>query len=282
MNNYTLTASNITATSVTITLTHTSGNAPVDTPIIIVSLGSTEVSRQSIDESLIDTAGESAPANFSNLTPLTTYTASLNSGDGVASNITFTTLATPTKFVQLQNKAGEDIYPIVPDGGKAIIEVTDTDPGEGVPLQENHFIAVYGDATRIQTNDIADGAVTSDKIDWTTLGGVYGYATSTTYTADSAMCSITIPKNGIYLVSAFARGYYSASVGSSIVNLYLTKNGTSLGNAMFNVYSDGTGRVANAVVRADSFATGDVVALRSNTDMTLTKEVCNISAIRIK
>lgn len=82
------------------------------------------------------------------------------------------TASNTVKFVQLQNKAGEDIFPIVPDDGKAIIEVTDTDPGEGVPLQENHFIAVYGDATRIQTNDIADGAVTSDKIDWTTMGAL--------------------------------------------------------------------------------------------------------------
>ena len=80
-----------------------------------------------------------------------------------------------TKVVQLTNKAGENIYPVVLDDGKATIEVTDTDPGEGVALQENHFIAVYGDAAIIQTDDIASGAVTSDKIDWTTLGGRVAY-----------------------------------------------------------------------------------------------------------
>lgn len=111
---------------------------------------------------------------------------------------------------------------------------------------------------------------------------MYGYATSTAYTADSVICSVTIPKNGIYLVSAFARGYYGAPTGSCLINLYLTKNGTSFGNAMFNLYSDGTARVANTIVRTDSFAAGDIVALRANAGMTLTKEVCNISAVRIR
>lgn len=109
---------------------------------------------------------------FTGLSPNTQYTCDYYSDGGHSQTTTVTTAAAPPKFVQLQNKAGENIYPIVPDGGKAIIEVTDTDPGEGVPLQENHFIAVYGDATRIQTNDIADGAVTSDKIDWTTMGAL--------------------------------------------------------------------------------------------------------------
>lgn len=106
---------------------------------------------------------------FTGLSPNTQYTCDYYSDGGHSQTTTVTTAVAPPKFVQLQNKAGENIYPIVPDGGKAIVEVTDTDPGEGVPLQENHFIAVYGDATRIQTNDIADGAVTSDKIDWATV-----------------------------------------------------------------------------------------------------------------
>ena len=119
-------------------------------------------------------------------------------------------------------------------------------------------------------------------VDWATLNTVYAFATNTAYTANSSMCQITIPKSGVYLVSAFARGYASAPVGNALTNLYLTKNGTSLGNAHFNSYSDGTARVANAINRADVFAAGDIVALRVDRDLSLTTEVCNISAVRIK
>lgn len=134
----------------------------------------------------------------------------------------------------------------------------------------------------IESGDITNNAVTSDKIDYTTLNTVYAFATQTAYTANSSMCQITIPTSGVYLISAFARGYASASVGNKLVNLYLTKNGTSLGNAHFNSYSDGTAQIANAINRADVFASGDVVALRVDMDLTLTTEVCNISAVRIK
>lgn len=230
MNNYTLTASNITATGVTITLKHTSGNAPVATQIIIVSLNNTEVSRQSIDdESLIDAVGESTSVNFSNLTPSTAYTVSLNSGDGIASNITFTTLATPIKFVQLQNKAGENIYPIVPDGGKAIIEVTDTDPGEGVPLQENHFIAVYGDATRIQTNDIADGAVTAAKIDCTTTQNMelfYSYNQDTSVTSGTVNIDVPVDLVNYHRIRIEAACEPNSGDTSATANALTTSKGT--------------------------------------------------------
>ena len=119
-------------------------------------------------------------------------------------------------------------------------------------------------------------------VDWATLNTVYAFATNTAYTANSSMCQITIPKSGVYLVSAFARGYTSANVGNVLTNIYLTKNGTSLGNAHFNSYSDGTARVANAISRADAFAAGDIIALRVDLNLTLTPEVCNISATRIR
>lgn len=54
--------------------------------------------------------------------------------------------------------------------GKAKITMTSTDPGEGSTLAANNYVAVYGADALVQTADIADGAVTSGKIDFTTLG----------------------------------------------------------------------------------------------------------------
>ena len=78
------------------------------------------------------------------------------------------------RLVQLTDANGNDIYPVTinPDD-IARIEMTQTDPGEGSPLAANHFVAVYGASSQVQTADIANNAVTSDKIDFTTLGGNY-------------------------------------------------------------------------------------------------------------
>ena len=48
------------------------------------------------------------------------------------------------KIVQLKDKDDNNIYPIasVPNGAK--ITMTDTDPGEGAPLEADNYIAVYG------------------------------------------------------------------------------------------------------------------------------------------
>lgn len=49
------------------------------------------------------------------------------------------------KIVQLIDDDGDNIYPIasVPHG--ASITMTTTDPGEGTPLAEDHYVAVYGE-----------------------------------------------------------------------------------------------------------------------------------------
>lgn len=49
------------------------------------------------------------------------------------------------RIVQLQDKDGNNVYPIstIQDSDNAKITMTSTDPGEGQPLAENNFIAVY-------------------------------------------------------------------------------------------------------------------------------------------
>ena len=56
----------------------------------------------------------------------------------------------------------------------------------------------------VQTNMIANGAVTSDKINWTTLShvsNVGGSVIDVTQTV-TTLCEVTIPKTGVYFVSA--------------------------------------------------------------------------------
>lgn len=48
------------------------------------------------------------------------------------------------KIVQLVDKNGDNVYPLAAsDLGTAKITMTSTDPGEGQPLAENNFVAVY-------------------------------------------------------------------------------------------------------------------------------------------
>lgn len=90
-----------------------------------------------------------------------------------------------TKIKQLKDpKNGDDIIPrslaeavFTGDGTsveqaikqRAKITLTDTDPGEGSPLANGEYAAVYGSAGLIQTSDIANNAVTADKINWTNI-----------------------------------------------------------------------------------------------------------------
>lgn len=76
------------------------------------------------------------------------------------------------KVVQLVDENNDNLYPLSSDPNAAHITMTTTDPGEGTALGQNEFVAVYGGSTKVGTSDIVDGAVTSDKIDWATMGNV--------------------------------------------------------------------------------------------------------------
>lgn len=109
------------------------------------------------------------------------------------------------------------------------ITTTATDPGEGSALAANNYIGVYGQTSDlVETNDIADGAVTSakigseavlnqhlapnsvtaDNVDWTTLSGdkwpLINTATSNNNInnkVDYEQYSFTVPASGRYFVS---------------------------------------------------------------------------------
>ena len=44
------------------------------------------------------------------------------------------------------------------------ITMTNTDPGEGSPLEKDEYLAVYGDGGKFTEDDIADNAISTSKI----------------------------------------------------------------------------------------------------------------------
>ena len=72
---------------------------------------------------------------------------------------------------------------------RAKLLVTDIDPGEGVPLDNDTILAVYGTSDKVTTEDVEDNAITSSKIAFDTLldkiypvGSIYMSATFSTTT----------------------------------------------------------------------------------------------------
>lgn len=100
----------------------------------------------------------------------------------------------------------EDLVSRVKSGGGSTIELTNTDPGEGSTLAEGKFIGVYGDAGQVQTADIANSAVTSDKIDWATLGfkqaSILLSPWKSLLPAETTYASLTIETSGTYMLFA--------------------------------------------------------------------------------
>lgn len=82
----------------------------------------------------------------------------------------------------------------------------------------------------IKTDKIADKAVTSDKVDWTTMSYVSNVGSNVIDVTQTVttLCEVTIPKTGVYFVSATVDSNLLANdVGNA--NVYLSLNG---GNAI--------------------------------------------------
>lgn len=80
------------------------------------------------------------------------------------------------------------------------IQMTTTDPGEGAPLTDGHFIAVYGGSTQVGTSDIADGAVTTAKFAQNAVNQAVKTADNLAPSADTiAAWRTLLPNNGYYL-----------------------------------------------------------------------------------
>ena len=83
----------------------------------------------------------------------------------------------------------------------------------------------------VQTNMIANGAVTSDKINWTTMNHVSNVSSSTVVDVRQSvtiLCAVTIPETGVYYASAVVDPNV---LGNEVSNAYvcLALNGSGIG-----------------------------------------------------
>ena len=88
----------------------------------------------------------------------------------------------------------------------------------------------------VTTPKIADGVVTSAKINWTTMNHVSNVASSTINVTQTVttICEVTIPKTGVYFVSATADPNLLANnVGDANVHLALNGGNSIAGSQVF-------------------------------------------------
>ena len=85
----------------------------------------------------------------------------------------------------------------------------------------------------VQTNMIANGAVTSDKVNWTTMSHVSNANSSVVVDVRQAvtiLCAVTIPETGVYYASAVVDPNLLANeVGNA--NVFLALNGSGIGGS---------------------------------------------------
>ena len=85
----------------------------------------------------------------------------------------------------------------------------------------------------VQTNMIANGAVTSDKINWKTMSHVSNANSSVVVDVRQAvtiLCAVTIPETGVYYASAVVDPNLLANeVGNA--NVFLALNGSGIGGS---------------------------------------------------
>ena len=158
------------------------------------------------------------------------------------------------KIVTLKNNNDEEVYPITTAGA--------VNGG----LYADNGIEVAGVVPDVTTNRIVDGAVTADKIDWTTLGTKYSTVAfdRTSFAANGTyvFAHLNITEPGIYLVfcgiccwhsAAVRRGYkvqVTAGTGTTaIYTPYLENYGTTASGDTIEVTTMGVvSCTANAVI----------------------------------
>lgn len=119
------------------------------------------------------------------------------------------------KIVQLADKEGNNLYPVTSSTTPNII-MTTSDPGEGAPLAPNNYVAVYGAGDQVETEDIADAAVTANKINFSTLVAYNSSSTSMSLTTSSQDC-LTVDVSNLPPNKNFIVFFSGAASGSNTI-----------------------------------------------------------------
>lgn len=166
------------------------------------------------------------------------------------------------RIVQLKDKDDNNIFPVASVANAANIRMTDTDPGEGSALEAGNYVAVYGQNGYIETADIADEAITSDKIDFSTFPVDFVQGDGSTIETFGTVLTKTIQKSGKYLIL----GQIDADQNTGGTGAYLTTEirinsqvtDQELGALGTN------GRVSGIIFAIHTLAVGDVVELATS------------------
>lgn len=144
------------------------------------------------------------------------------------------------KIVQLTDKDGNNLFPVVGADVPAI-EMTNTDPGEGASLAENHYVAVYGGDPIVldySTSEINTGTK------WINGKTIYKKtvqiaslpnATSTGYPHGVSNLETVVDIKGIHRMGVYAYDLSAPGIGGSQYGLQLSVDAT---NIYVNVGSD--------------------------------------------
>ena len=146
------------------------------------------------------------------------------------------------KAVTLKNNNNEEVYP-----------VTDLSLVNG----------------NIPTGRIADNAVTSAKIDWTTISHVSNVGSSTINVDQTVttLCEVTIPETGVYFASAtIDPNTLNADIGNACVFLALNGGGIAGSRVYFNHISGQWFFGGCSVSAIVSCKKGDKIQLRGQSE----------------
>lgn len=180
------------------------------------------------------------------------------------------------RIVQLIDKNNDNIFPVTTVDAPTIT-VTSTDPGAGSTLAANHFVAVTGSGTAtvgasdlasnsVTTAKIADGAVTTDKIDYSGIRSTFTYECGNTSNNNINnntwydQKTITLTQDGVYLMWFAQR--MSNGGNNYDLSVDISLNGTEIMNG-----ASGGATYVN-YIQANVLAvflghTGDIVKCRS-------------------
>ena len=138
-----------------------------------------------------------------------------------------------TYIKTLKEDNGDITYPQTKAGAVLLNNGSDLETELSQYVKAEDIASTSALTPPVQTNMIANGAVTSAKINWTTISHVSNVNSSVVVDVRQAvtiLCAVTIPETGVYYASAVVDPNLLANeVGNA--NVFLALNGSGIGGS---------------------------------------------------
>lgn len=173
------------------------------------------------------------------------------------------------RIVQLIDKDANNVFPVVATGDAPVITVTSTDPGEGSSLAANHFVAVTGTSSgsvgsadlandAVTTGAIADGAVTADKIDYSSLTQYTDYLSNIDVpTTERTFFTYNIPESGTYFFAVNCSLHAPSSQHATYISV--KRNGTVIDTTYQTIAASAWGNMS--LINMYALSSGDTITV---------------------